>query len=280
MKRSLLVCLSLSVLAACGTNEAPASAPAPTVSRPAPPSLRQIVHDTRSRLDVVAVAPGPEGFTVSAWWSLRRGRRDVGAIVTSDDGFRSAHYERAGYRAWSRHAPAIKVHRPHVPLLRHLIATPVVSLSPGLRAFTGGGDGATLYPFGAVARSVHGAPWVGYVVPPRDGDRAYQSGAAILPDGRFLVLLDAWSSDRGAKPGPEHHGLWVSRGTDWTGFVPFRPVFSPPLGTSERIEMLQAARDGSRYAPHGFVYLMTSGGRVYVSTDDARTFTSIPARSN
>ncbi|GAB4002833.1 hypothetical protein [Nocardioides ultimimeridianus] len=276
--RSLLVVCLLPVLAACGAKGVPSAAPTPSVSHPAPPSLRRVVHDPRSRLNTVAVAPGPQGFTVSAWWSLRQGRRDVGAIVTSDDGFRSAHYERAGYRAWSRHAPTIKGPGPHIPAFRDLIATPVVSLSIGVRAFTGGGDGATLYPFGAVARSLHGAPWTGSAVPLHDGDRAYQSGAAVLPDGRFLVLLDAWSSDRGAKPGPEHHGLWVSRGEDWTSFTPWRPVFAPPLRTSERIEMLQAARDGSRYAPHGFVYVMTSDSRVYVSTDDAHTFTRTPAR--
>jgi hypothetical protein len=256
-----------------------ASSPSPPVQR-SRPTWRQIVHDPRSLLYAAAVHPGPEGFTLSAWWTLRRGNEVYSAIVTSDDRFESAHYENGSWAAWARHEPLAKrVPGPGVAAFKGLLASPVTSLDPGTRAFVAGGDGATLVPFQAVARSTGGGPWQGYVVPETRGDRAYDEGDLVLPDGRFLVLLGAWSSDRSrTRPGPEYHGLWISSGDDWVHYAPYRPSFMPVITASHPVVGIWAQPGVSRQAPVGLVVATTADNQLYVSTDGARTFHMIRAR--
>lgn len=263
----------------------PAPAVSPTRSaEPTPssnqPTLKQIVRNPKSTLYAVDVRPGPDGYNVAAWWALRRGNKVYEAIATSDDRFESAGYQRGSWTRWAkRQPPAKKVPGPAIAAFKGLITSPVESLAPGIRAFVGGGDGATLLPFQAVARSRQGGPWQAYVVPQTHGDQAYDEGDLVLPDGRFLVLINAWSSDRGpTKPGPEYHGLWVSAGEDWAKYTPYHPSFSPALGPSDQVASIQAEPGASRQAPHGFVVATTRENRVYVSTDGAQTFQEIRAR--
>lgn len=265
-----------------------AASPSPTASGPSAgtsptstgPTLTQIVHDPRSTLYAVSVRPGPEGYTVSAWWTLMVDDKVRGAIVTSDDRFDTASYEPGGWRRWARHEPlAKKVAAPVVAAFEGLLASPVQSLDPHIRAFVAGGDGATLLPFQAVARSVDGGSWRGYVVPKTHGDQSYVEGQLVLPDGRFLALLDAWSSDRGRKHlGPEYHGLWVSAGDDWATYVPFRPRFRPALRGSDAVSSIEAQPTVGRQAPHGLVVATTRDNLAYVSEDGGQTFHSVRAR--
>lgn len=244
------------------------------------PTLREIVHNATAALYAVVIRPGPDGYTVSAWWTLRRGNKVYDAIVTSDDGFESAHYEKGGWGAWAKHLPLAKiVPGPSVDAFRGLLASPVESLDPGTRAFVAGGDGATLLPFQAVARSTEGGTWEGYVVPKSHGDQAYDEGDLVLPDGRFLVFLGAWSSDRSwTKPGPEYHGLWISDGADWAHYTPYSPRFSPALTASDAVAGIWGQPGASRQAPLGLVVATTRENTLYASTDGAKTFHRVRAR--
>lgn len=277
-RRLLAVAATSVVLSGCSAHaspDAPPSTPDRSPSRAATsaPSLRAIVHDPRATLSDVVVRPGPDGYTVAAWWTTNRHGHVYDAIVVSDDGFASAHYARGGLRAWHRYQrPVVKATGPDLAVFKDLLTAPVISLAPRTRAYVGGGDGATLLPFQVVARSRAGGAWQGFTVPQTHGDRAYTDGQVVLPDGRFLVLLDAWSSDRGSHHGPEQHGLWASDGDDWSSYQPYRPDFSPPLPDPGDITYLGGTPGASRQAPHGIVFLTVDARRLYVSVDGGRTF--------
>lgn len=245
---------------------------------PSAPSLHKIVHDSKSTLSAVAVRPGPDGYLVAAWWNLLRHGHAFGAIAVSDDHFRSAGYAKADWRRWARYAPPASKRQPHIAAFRDLVATPVTSLAPGTRAYVAGGDGATLLPFRAAARSTSNGGWKAFSVPKTHGDQAYTEGQVVLPDGRLLVLLDAWSSDRGSRPGPENHGLWASHGDDWSSYSPYRPAFSPALRNGESIDFLGGTPGSSRVAAHGLVVATTSEQRLYVSIDGGRRFHAVRDR--
>lgn len=281
--RPLALAVMLLALSGCSSSRHVAQAPddGPSSSAPtARPTLRQIVHDPDATLVAAVLRPGPEGFTVAAWWTLARGNKLYKAIVTSDDRFASAHYEPGSGTRWARYEPsAKKVPVPNLAAFKGLIASPVTSLDPSTRAFVAGGDGATLLPFSVVARSTHGGSWRAHRVPTTHGDQAYDEGDLVLPDGRFLVLLDAWSSDRGPEqPGPEHHGLWITSGADWAHFRPYSPTFTPALVARDAVNGIWAVPGASRQAPNGFVVVVTRRSLLYVSTDGARSFRSIRAR--
>ena len=289
--RPHLLAVVAMLLALCGCSSprpaAPVAAgsasasPRPTSSTPTTrPTLKQIVHDAKSTLYAVDVHRDAEGYTVSAWWALARENKVYGAIVTSDDRFESAHYERGGWAIWAKHQPLTKnVPAPGIEAFRGLLASPVKSLDPDTRAFVAGGDGATLLPFEAVARSRDGGDWEAYVVPKTHGDRAYDEGDLVLPDGRLLVLLDAWSSDRGwTRPGPEYHGLWISAGDDWASYTPYRPTFAPALRASDAVNRIEAQPSASGQAHRGLVVATTRDNTLYVSTDGAKSFHRIRAR--
>ncbi|HET7735293.1 MAG TPA: sialidase family protein [Nocardioidaceae bacterium] len=78
-----------------------------------------------------------------------------------------------------------------------------------------GGDGATLFPLQAVHRSLDGGATFERI-PLFDEPMAYGQNAGVLPDGRLLLNIEAWSDD---PPGGGHRrpvGLHVSTGTDWS----------------------------------------------------------------
>jgi hypothetical protein len=151
-------------------------------------------------------------------------------------------------------------------------------------AKVGGGDGATLFPFEATARSHDGGQtWTTYDVAAVDGERAYTSGQVVLSDGRLLVLLTSWSDDRRSRPGPRHHGLWVSDGDDWSRFTPydeasFLPPPGPPPAGGRLAELSWQASLGADPQRGGVIWLQGWDDRLYVSSDAARTFRAIPAR--
>ncbi|GAB2983509.1 hypothetical protein [Nocardioides montaniterrae] len=148
--------------------------------------------------------------------------------------------------------------------MKGLMAMAVPSLDPDVRIFIGGGDGATLLPFHTVAVSVKGKDWQTFVMPKIHGARGYTEGSAVLPDGRLLVLLNSWSSDRGWRHlGPQHHGLWISQDGSWARYAPYAATFQPALVAPDRI-------DGLVVRGRTLVALASSGR--YVSTDDGRTF--------
>ena len=162
------------------------------------------------------------------------------------------------------------------PFTDPLMPMPLVSLASGVDAVAGGGDGATLFPFEQVARLWSPDDVSAYRVEEQDGATGFASGAVVLSDGRVLALLADSSDDRGS-PSSRHHGLWVSDGDNWASYTPLEPVFSPPLpaptaGTPP-LRALAASVD-----PDPVIWVQTSDDRVYVSTDDAATFTELRIR--
>ena len=155
--------------------------------------------------------------------------------------------------AWEDLQKALRTDAPQPdnPFGAGRLAQPVVSLRPGVEALIGGGDGATLLPFELVSRN-GGAPQ--RITEPRGTQTA---GAVVLADGRLLALLTS-------EPG--RYALWVSDRDDWTRYVPYDvgPARATSLGASA--------------APDPVVWLQTSDYGVFVSTDDAATFSVLQIR--
>jgi hypothetical protein len=240
------------------------------------------VRDPRSVLvgARVQVTAGGDLHVVS-WWRLHLDRwRTRQAIATSDDGFATAAYE--GWTQKGFYGATSAPDLPEPPAAENLLAWSLPSLvespSEGTMAYALGGDGATLFPFEQTARSTDGGEsWTTYDVERVDDEVAYLNGGVVLSDGRLLVLLGNWSNDRPHRPSSIHHGLWVSEGDDWGRYAPWEPTYSPPL---------EATADGwhpvtsleATWWRREVIWSITSSGLLYVSTDDARTFTVIPAR--
>ncbi len=110
-----------------------------------------------------------------------------------------------------------------------------VTSAPGEHVLVGGGDGATLFPFGEIRRLDDQDSWS-----VTDLDRsptAYIGVTAVLPDGRFLADVDAWSDNRrlGGRLRGTPPGLYVSEGDDWASYTrlelgdPFtEPAYNAP----------------------------------------------------
>jgi hypothetical protein len=140
-----------------------------------------------------------------------------------------------------------------------------------------GADGATLFPFVAVhrARSAGGAAFERVPLP---GDpRAYLSGEAVLPDGRLLVAIEAWSD---TAPGPEFvtpPGLYVSAGEDWSTYEEvevgapyaalddFQPSWLGTVVTADSVIVFLKAPPGDQNA-------------AYSSSDGGLTWRAVPGR--
>jgi len=264
----------------------------PSTARPtgtATPNARttpeQVVRDPRSVLVGARVRPtAGGGFQVISWWRVHLDSgRTRQAIATSDDGFATATYDRWTLKGFYGATPAHELSEP--PAADDLLAWPLPSLvespSEGTRAYALGGDGATLFPFEKASRSTDGGEsWTTYDVERVDGETGYLNGGVVLSDGRLLVLLGSWSGDRlrpSRRPSRTHHGLWVSEGDDWGSFTPWEPSYSPPLVPTvdgwHPVTSLEAT-----WWRGEVIWSVTSSGLLYVSTDDARTFTAIPAR--
>jgi hypothetical protein len=162
----------------------------------------------------------------------------------------------------------------------HLLTSEVLSLADGTRAQQGGHDGATLDPFERVARSTDDGPWELFDVPHTGGQQAYTGGQVVLPDGRLLVLLDQWSGDRRDRASRVWHGLWTSRGDDWSSYRPWRPRFSPalPAGALPWGPLTALGASADPGPGSGGVVWVTTSNRLYVSVDGARSFRELPAR--
>jgi hypothetical protein len=163
------------------------------------------------------------------------------------------------------------------PFADRLMPGPLVSLATGVDAVVGGGDGATLMPFEQVARLSSGDDLGVYRVEHPDGVMGYSSGSVLLSDGRILTLLADWSDDTLKSSSRRHHGLWVSDGEDWAAYGPTEPEFSPPLVAHPHGESPLTSLSAS-VDPDPVIWVQTWDLRVYVSTDDAATFSEIPIR--
>lgn len=274
--------------ATAAASSASASANPTTTSTTAPtprprPTAREVVHDPDSHLLGSRVERTSRGLRVVAWWGCGSDgcRRDQ-AIVTLAPG-RAPAYEPWSERRWYGERRPDRPAAP--PGMRGLMVSTVVSLAPGVRALVGGGDGATLFPFQATARSTDGGrTWTTFEVPRVDGERGYLAGEVVLPDGRLLVMVADWSGDRRDRPSRRHHGLWVSDEADWSSFSPYRPASTPPPSEVARGEDLPLAGRWSSLeglsvdAASGVMWVETQDDRLHVSTDGARTFREIPAR--
>ncbi len=218
----------------------------------------------RARDAYAAVSPRPKGAPDSGSCTRLVGGVDLcasdrpGVLTWTDD---------AG-ASWQRHPSS----------LDGLLLSPVDALAPGVLAVIGGSDGATLFPFEAFEKSTDaGTTWTSGDFPVFDAARAYSSGGAVLSDGRLLTVLGAFSDDRPRRPAERPHGLYVSDGSDWTRMTPADATFDPPLpdtGDDSALETVSASA-----APDPVVWVETLEGLVYVSTDEAATFTLLDLAS-
>ncbi|MCR6033714.1 hypothetical protein GGQ22_20095 [Nocardioides sp. zg-579] len=235
---------------------------------------RAIAMAPTSVLRDVRVRRTPRGLDVTAWWGCLDPQACPladQAVAASGDDFATATYDEVGRRQALRRlgaADRINGGRPTgVPATRGLVSVEADSLVAGVRAVVAGGDGATLLPFQRVVRGT-GGRWDVFDVPEVDGERGYVSGAVVLPDGRLLVLLPAWSGDRAGRPSTVHHGLWVSAGADWSSY---RPWAGDPGG-------VQDLRADPRAG--GVLWLLVADdvAPLLVSTDGGRTLRAVRTR--
>ena len=202
------------------------------------------------------------GLEVAAWWQLNVDGRSRGAIATSGDGFATGTYER-WTEAWFRPPEDL----PEPPRSERLLSwrLPVLDRASDLLVYALGGDGATLFPFQRVARSSDdGETWDDVEVDLGVEPRGHLNGGVALSDGRLLVLVGNFSDDRPGRPSSEHHGLWVSDGTDWSSYRPVEPSYDPPVdrpaGAYPTVTTLEATSEGGPV-----IWSTTSGGQLYVS---------------
>ena len=265
-------------LGGCHVDGSPTPAPVPTATSTSPVGTRAAVSTDPDAAIVQAHVTREGGrLDVTALWVLagRSANRRELVVRTAEGTTRVPH---PGEGELRRAFPAVSptTGQGASSVLGRLLALPVPSLRPGTRAVIGGGDGATQLPFEKVARSVPDY-WSVQPLPRFGGAMAYIGGGVVLSDGRLLVLLDHFSDDRGGKPAGRHHGLWVSRGDDWLAYRSLRPAFDPPVAEREdgwtEVYSLGASAD-----PDPVIWVTTWDHRLYVSTDDARSFREIPAR--
>ncbi len=288
------------------------SGPSPT--KAARSTAREIVEDPHSRLYAVDVTRSGRSFHVTSMWSLDRRRSRRYALAESNDGFRTGRYVVGGTRRLQK---AVQPPRPtgvgrYAPCsqavgsvdlcfdysksrarwtddggrtwssarvdLSRLLPWPIDSLAPDVFAVAAGGDGATLFPFQRVVVSPDGgASWQRFDVSPFEGEMAYSSGHVVTSDGRLVALLDHFSDDRPNRPSERHHGLWSSEGTNWSSYRPLSPRMTPPLEASPS-GWAGIVSIGASAGADPLIWVTTWDHRLYVSTDDVRTFQEIPAR--
>ncbi|WP_344150570.1 sialidase family protein [Nocardioides koreensis] len=293
LPRAVLVLLTVAVVApGCSRAGTAATDPgdtrvtlSPSTARPgtAPPRTpEQVVEDPESSLLGVAVARTPAGLRVTTGWACVHPHcRHDRAIAVTDDGFVTARYVRWDRRHGERLLPGPgqeSTYPARATGLTGLLPWPAASLDPGVVGVIGGGDGATLFPFMRTARSTDGGSTFTTVdVPASQGARAFGSGFVVLADGRLLALLDHWSDDRAGRPSDRWHGLYASAGRDWSAYTPVRPDFTPEPGPAPRgfSPLVSLEADPAR---GGVIWTRTWDGRLYVSTDGARTFEETATR--
>jgi hypothetical protein len=162
--------------------------------------------------------------------------------------------------------------------LGNLLRSPAPSLRKGTFAVIGGGDGATLFPFERVARSIDdGASWRTVDVRRPGTVMPYVSGTVVTSDGRMLALIDNWSDDRLRRPSARPHGLHVSAAGDWSEYRPLVSTFTPAL-TSPEPRSSAVTTLGAAVEPSPVIWVTTWDDRLYVSTDDAASFREVATR--
>lgn len=268
-------------------------APTP-VQGPPPPSAAQarsltaedVVHHPDASLAAVSLERRGDDWEVRGLWVVNRRWSRHHAYAASTDGFVTTTYEQGRSSRLHRLVePGPRRPRPlpdgwpaQAPGMAHLVVNRVPSLAPRVHAVVGGGDGATLLPFEAVARSSDGgATWSTHELPLFSGSRAYTSGQVVTAGGRLVSLLSHFSDDQPGRPARRHHGLWVSDGVDWTAYRPWRVRLAPDQEPSPEGWSTITTVSGSP-GPDPFLWVQTWDSRVYVSTDDGRTFREVPVR--
>jgi hypothetical protein len=257
----------------------PSTTTTPSAAATPEPSLEEYVAEPDAVLSGARVRRTDDGFLVVASWIVERpGRRAKRILVTSDDGFRTATYEKYTQKRFFARIPFPDHPEPDPPS-DGLLVSPTTSLVPGTAARVLGGDGATLFPFERTARSTDGGrTWTTFDVDEVDGQRAYVTGSVVLADGRQLVNLTNWSGDRRHRPSKVHHGLWISDGDDWGSFAPYEPPFDPPIDKKPQEWPAYSSLEATVSPSGSVIWTSLPDGQLYVSTDDGVTFTRIPAR--
>ena len=155
---------------------------------------------------------------------------------------------------------------------------------PGTAAVIGGADGATLFPFIDVSRLDRASGTWQQTLQPRD-PLAYIGPQAVLPDGRLLVNVQAWSDATFKKPGARPTGVYTSDGADWSTMVRLEPGDESGLAPGEREQVLagQPGVVGMTVVPGDVtVYVAAGGGggssAVYAVTDSGRRWERVAVR--
>jgi len=127
-----------------------------------------------------------------------------------------------------------------------------------------GGDGATLFPLDAVHRSIDGGRTFERI-PLFDDPMAYGQNAGVLPDGRLLVNIEAWSDSELGGVHQRPVGLHISSGSDWSDLQPLESARQYPESQPD----VFATRDG---------LLIVYGREGVASTDGGRTWQELALR--
>src|SRR5262245_37379406 len=149
-----------------------------------------------------------------------------------------------GVAVWSTDGGATWQEHPLPAEFSQMAIQPAEVAGPNTMAFVIGGDGATLFPFDKIYRTLDGGQtWE--TVEESPGAMAYVSWSLVRPDGTLLALLDAWSDDRNGHPGSHPHGLYESNGSDWSDlhYVPFLP--GAPASLANGFSVLDDAIEGT-----------------------------------
>jgi hypothetical protein len=151
---------------------------------------------------------------------------------------------------------------PAPPADRQLMVGLVPTTDESLQAVQVGGDGATLFPWDAVLRSTDGATWTAYDGPHRP--TAYGEALAVLPDGRLVFDVEAWSDQRLHRPAARPIGLYL--GSDWAHPRPV-PLAGPFAGQDPHA-FAPTTLDVSATSHAVTIYALTPDREHVVSTVD------------
>ncbi len=160
----------------------------------------------------------------------------------------------------------------------HPLTSMLPSARPGVLALVEGADGATLFPFVRLHRSLDGGTSWQTFDPPRR-PRGYLTMAAVLPDGRLLVDIEAWSDQRANRPSSRPIGLHVSAGVDWSTLSPVElgAPFDADQSTAYDVVGLQTTADGVKVFAHPIADDGTTGD-LWISQDGGEQWEPFAAR--
>ena len=149
----------------------------------------------------------------------------------------------------------------------------VPSAAVGTAAALLGSERVTWLPFDAAVRVEHGRA---QLLRQPAGPRMFVDWALVLPGGRLLVDVVAWSSDRNG----DHVGTvgpFVSRGRDWRHWLPLRPGrrsgLAPAVRRSVRAGHLRVVGATVRV---GSATVLVAAARHQVFAVEGGTWTPVP----